>query len=414
MTRIAKLLEHRVWQLRHRAASCLSVLEEGLVIVENGVGRNQERLIVLDDLFPSLATAFRIAEINAILSHFPTAVVYSSWPSRRGFRNYATSYPGLAHRVRRFSPSRRLRGSAAYVVFLNNIFSYLERIEEARLPFVFELYPGGGFGLNEPTSNARLQRVFGSPMFSKVIVTQSIAREYLLQKKLCEEQKIEFIFGGVVSSDSLHDIPSQRARYGLDKETVDICFVADKYMPRGVDKGYDRYIECAHALSGRYPEARFHVVGNFTEVDVDVSALRDRITFYGFRFTSFFPRFYSRMDIILSPNMPFVLSPGKFDGFPTGCCIEAGLCGTAVFATDELGMNEERLRDGEEIVIISPEPQQIAETVGEYIANPEQLASLGQNGQRAIRRLFSLDVQMSPRLRVLSDLLTGASRSLGS
>jgi glycosyltransferase involved in cell wall biosynthesis len=300
------------------------------------------------------------------------------------------------------------------VVFLNNIFSYLGRIEEARLPFVFELYPGGGFHLNDPASDARLRRVFDSPLFRKVIATQSITRDYLLQKKLCEEQKIEFIYGGVLSSDSLYDIPSQRALYGSGKETIDICFVADKYMPRGADKGYDRYIECAHILCRRYQQARFHVVGNFTQADVDVSALGDQITFYGFRFTPFFPPFYSRMDIILSPNVPFLLYPGKFDGFPTGGCIEAALCGTAIFATDELGMNEGRLKDREEIVLISREPDEIAETVGKYVADPSRLAALAQNGQRAVRQLFSLDAQMTPRLRVLSDLLSSASGGFGS
>jgi len=119
------------------------------------------------------------------------------------------------------------------------------------------------------------------------------------------------------------------------------------------------------------------------------------------------------MDVILSPNIPFVFARGAFDGFPTGCCIEAALCGTAVFATDELGMNEGRLKDGEEIVVISREPEEIAETVGRYISNPEALASLAQKGQGAIGRLFSLDAQMTPRLRVLSELLGGASRGFG-
>ena len=396
------------------AARCLSVLEEGLVIVENGVSRTQDGLIILDDLFPSLATAFRIAEINAILSHFPSAVAYSSWPSRRGFHNYAASYPRLARRVRRFSALRRLRGSAAYVVFLHNVFGFLEKIEEAHLPFIFELYPGGGFYLNEPASDAKLRRVFESPLFRKVIATQRITRDYLLEKKLCDEHKIEFIYGGVLLSDSLSDIRNHRARYGSEKETIDICFVAEKYMLSGADKGYDRYIECAHILCRRYPQTRFHVVGNFTQGDLDVRALGDQITFYGFRFTPFFPQFYSRMDIILSPNIPFVLCPGKFDGFPTGGCVEAALCGTAMFVTDELGMNEQRFRDGEEIVIISREPKEIAEAIEEYISNPGRLASLGQNGQRAVRRFFSLEAQMPPRFRVLSDLLTGASRGLGS
>jgi glycosyltransferase involved in cell wall biosynthesis len=381
-------------------------------VVENLVTRDTERLVIIDDVFPCLSTAFRVAEFNSILKSLSSAVVYSTWPDRSAFSEYRTCYRQFANRVRRFHPLRQLKGGAAYVVFLNNIYGFLQYLENARLPFVFELYPGGGFYLDEAVSDAHLSRVLLSPMFRKVVVTQNVTRDYLLRKKFCQEDQIEFTFGVVTLSDVLREAPANRFRYGVNKGVVDICFVANKYVPGGLDKGYDRFVACARTLSRRYPGARFHVVGNFTRQDADVADLGDRITFYGNRPTAFFPEFHSRMDLILSPNVPFVFGPGAFDGFPTGCCIEAALCGTAMFVTDELGMNEGRLKDREEIVIISREPDDIAETVGEYIASPDRLASLAQNGQRAVRRLFSLDAQMTPRLRILSNLLTGASRGL--
>jgi glycosyltransferase involved in cell wall biosynthesis len=384
-------------------------LEHASVLAENIVTQDNERLIIIDDFFPSLATAFRIAEINAILKHFKTAVAYSKCPDEYVFSRYAACYQELANRVRRFHPLRRLEGSAAYVIFLNNIFCHVELLEKARLPFVFELYPGGGFYLNEAGSDARLERVVSSPMFRKVIVTQNVTRDYLLRKRFCDKEEIEFIFGVVEASDALTEVPRHRVRYGADKRSLDICFVANKYMPRGADKGYDRFIASARILRGRHRQVRFHVVGDFTEKDVEVTDLRDCITFYGHQFTEFFPRFYSRMDIILSPNVPFLFAPGAFDGFPTGCCIEAALCGTAMFVSDELGMNDNRLKDGEEVVIIPSEPEPIAGLVGKYIADPERLARLAQNGQRAVQNLFAIEVQMMPRLRLLSDLLVGAS-----
>jgi glycosyltransferase involved in cell wall biosynthesis len=386
-------------------------LERLSVAAESLLAGDRERLLVVDDFFPCLATAFRVAEFNSILERFKTAVVYSAWPERRAFSEYRAHYPQFAGRVRSFHSARQLKGAAAYVVFLNNIYRFLDNLELARLPFVVELYPGGGFYLDEPVSNAHLERVLASPMFRKAIVTQNVTRDYLLRKNLCPKDRIEFIFGVVAPFDSLGEVAAPRFRYALNKDTIDICFVANKYMPGGLDKGYDRFLKSAAILSRRYSQARFHIVGNFREEDGDITELRDRITFYGHRPTEFFPDFHSRMDLILSPNIPFVFAPGAFDGFPTGCCIEAALCGTAVFAADELGMNEGRLRDGEEIVTISREPDEIAEIVGQYIANPTRLASLAQNGQRAIRRLFSVDAQMIPRLRVLSDLLGGASLS---
>jgi glycosyltransferase involved in cell wall biosynthesis len=206
----------------------------------------------------------------------------------------------------------------------------------------------------------------------------------------------------------LHDNSGCRISYGLGKTTLDICFVANKNVPRGADKGYDRFIDAARILSRRHAQVRFHVVGQLTEQDIEVADLGDKITFYGHQPTSFFPQFHGRMDIILSPNIPFALYAGAFDGFPTGACVEAALCGTALFVTDELGMNDGYFKDGEEIVIISREPEQIADRIGEYISEPERLSSIGQKGQRAARRLFSLEVQMAPRVRVLSNLMTSS------
>jgi glycosyltransferase involved in cell wall biosynthesis len=241
-------------------------------------------------------------------------------------------------------------------------------------------------------------------MFRKVIVTQSVTRDYLLRKGFCSEEEIEFIFGVVLLSDTLGEVPGHRTRYGLTKKSLDICFVANKYTPPVIYKGYDRFVACARILASRLPEVHFHVVGTFTEDDVELGDLRNRITFYGHQLTPFFPEFYSRMDIILSPNMPFVFKPGSFDGFPTGSCVEAALCGTAMFVSDELKMNQGRLKDGEELVIISCEPEEIAEIIEKYTVDPRRLADLAENGARASRTLFSIDTQMARRLRVLAEL----------
>jgi glycosyltransferase involved in cell wall biosynthesis len=408
MSEDASFLKRGLFQLRHTASHSLTTAACLLAILENVVRDDKHSLIVIDDYFPHLGTAFRIAEINYILNHFNSAIVYSTCPGLRAFREYAAFYPHFSRRVRRFHPWLHLRGSAAYIIFLNNAFEYLHPLERAHLPFVFELYPGGGFHLNGVVSDAHLRRVMDSPMFRKVIVTQRITRDYLLDKKFCRREQIEFVYGGVFLCDDLHEVPGQAFRYGINKQCMDICFVANKYTNRGIDKGYDRFIECARILHSGHPQIHFHVVGTFAETDVALEDLRDAITFYGPQFTPFFPAFYSRMDLIVSPNMPFLLAPGAFDGFPPGCCIEAALCGAAVFLTDPLGLNEGRFKDREDVVIISPEPAEIASTVEEYLADPARLARLAQSGERAVRQLFALDAQMVPRLRVLSELLAEA------
>jgi glycosyltransferase involved in cell wall biosynthesis len=413
MTSMGRLIQRSRWWVRHAASSCLSKADDAFAILGNlALEDDKTRLIVLDDFFPCLKTGFRVAEFNAILEHFPNTIIYSSRASRTDFRRYAITYPKQATRVRRYSARRRLNGCFAYVVFLNNIAAFIGKIEEARLPFAFELYPGGGLHLDLPNTDARLSRIFGSAMFRKVIVTQNVTRDYLLRKGFCEPSQIEFLFGVVAPSDVLGEGPTTRLRFGLNKQTLDICFIANKYMPGGLDKGYDRFILTARILAGLSSDVRFHVVGEFTREDGDVSDLEGKITFYGPQPTAFFPKFHAGMDLILSPNLPFVAMPGGFDGFPTGCCIEAALCGTAMFVTDELGMNEGRLKDGEEIVVVSRDPAQIAETIWKYVIDPARLSSLAQNGQKAVRVLFSLEAQMRPRLRLLSQLQSEAISGL--
>jgi glycosyltransferase involved in cell wall biosynthesis len=371
--------------------------------------RRRHDLVIIDDFFPCLATAFRVAEFNSIFDHFRQAVLFSASKDMACFSSYAQCYPQFASRIHKFHSARRLNGSGAYLVFLNNIFGYLAYLEKYRLPFVFELYPGGGFYIDDAVSDAHLRKVFSSTMFRKVIVTQNITRDYLLKKGLCREQQIELIFGVVVLSNMLSNAPGERSHFGFDKNVLDICFVANKYMPGGLDKGYDRFIACAELLCKRNSQIRFHVVGNFNEGDIEISSLlHNRINFYGPRVTAFFPGFYANMDLMLSPNVPFVFGPGAFDGFPTGCCIEAALCGTALFMCDELQLNGGRLTDGKEVVLIPRDPQGIVEIIDWYIQNPPNLRLLAANGQQAVRNLFDLEIQMAPRLRVLSELLRGS------
>jgi glycosyltransferase involved in cell wall biosynthesis len=164
------------------------------------------------------------------------------------------------------------------------------------------------------------------------------------------------------------------------------------------------FVEVAKLLSNKHDDIFFHVVGSFDRSDIDVGDIGARIKFYGTKPTGYFPAFYSGMDMILSPNVPFVLSPGAFDGFPTGGCIEAGLSGVAVFCSDPLDQNIE-FEDGEELVIISRDPEAISEKITRYRARHDELNELARKGQKAFERVFGEEAQLGPRLRLLSDLM---------
>lgn len=397
----------RSWRERARSGLTLGIgqarrrLHQAPITWAN-LSRRRRSLLILDDFFPNLLTAFRIAELNCLLRRFPDALVFSTQPDPSAFVEYTAVYPDLGSRVRPFHPHRRLRASAGYFVFLNNAFAHVARFERERIPFVLELYPGGGLQLADSTSDAKLRRVLGSPMFRRVIVTQRVTRDYLVQQRFCLPEQMEYVFGVVMLSDQLAEVPAARRRLGESKDAADVCFVAAKYTPTGADKGYDRFIEFARILRQTHANTRFHVVGGFQAGDVYVRDFGDSMKFYGPRPTSFFPEFYSRMDAIVSPNTPFLLAPGAFDGFPLGCCIEAALCGCAVFLTDPLQLNDGRFRDREELVLIPPEPAGIAALVREYLHDPPRLRALAEQGERAMRARFALEVQMAPRLRLIA------------
>ena len=379
-----------------------------------------ERLTIMDDLFPFLGTAWRIAEYNYYLDYFGIAQVISSVATLKGWRSfhqvlleYLKLYPHNKGRVSHLHSRRILPPGLAYTVFINNAFQFIEPLEQANLPFAFTLYPGGGFQVDDNMCDAKLRRVLTSPCFRKVIVTQKISHEYLLSKGWCAPSDIEFIYGCVIPHGGQPEQARAKRYYQQDKATFDICFVAHKYIPRGVDKGYDVFIEAAKALAKVHPDFRFHVVGSFNEQDIDVRELGDRLQFYGPQLTDFFTGFYKGMDVILSPNIHFTQARGAFDGFPTGACMEAGMAGVAVFCTDSLNQNF-IFREGEEIVIIPHDASKICDEIEHYRRYYDDLYRLSRKGQEAFRRTFDREAQMGPRVRLLSACLESGAKKEAS
>jgi lipopolysaccharide transport system ATP-binding protein len=117
----------------------------------------QSDICVLDDFFPNLLTGFRVAEYNAYLAEFEHLQVLSNYGHFAVHHaQYAAQYPQFAARVREFSPQALSGFGLAYLNFLNNAVMYLPYLTQAQLPFVMTLFPGGGFGLHEPESDAKL------------------------------------------------------------------------------------------------------------------------------------------------------------------------------------------------------------------------------------------------------------------
>lgn len=363
------------------------------------------KAFILDDYYPDLSSSFRIAEYNWYLRHFAKWRIFSTGrhflASHAGF---AEVYPDLADRVFH-SVDLVEKPDLYYCIFVNNVIDYLGIFEKDNVPFSFTLYPGGGLRLNDPEVDEQLKRIGSSRLFRDVIVTQKTTLEYVREKEFFDERRLHFIYGGTLDSRFFRDNHIPKRRYGKEKDTFDICFIAFRYDPRGVSKGYDIFLEVARELMGYHSDIRFHLVGNtwWDVIDeMDTSFLEGRLTDHGVLPTSAFPEFHSGMDMMLSPNRPFChpAFPGSFDGFPTACCMEAGMCGTPVLCTDLLGDNI-AFKDGRDIRIIPYDIEGICDIVTCYFEDLDALYELGENCRESFLRVLDLESQMEARCRAL-------------
>jgi glycosyltransferase involved in cell wall biosynthesis len=369
-------------------------------------------LAVMDDIFPLGLSGFRYLEFTALLREFPDVLALSTGtaiPSldrsldlKSTVARFRDERPELADRIVPVEGRFRLNADLAYMVFLQNANTFLPLLEENGVPFVFTLYPGGGFVLNDPECDRTLARVLGSSCLRKVIVTQPLTHEYLLDRRFCDPARIAYIYGGVfqVARDSEGDGPDASGSSPKPEDGLNVCFVAHKYSARGYDKGYDVFVAVARELSERYSDITFHVVGDFAPDDVELGPARDRFVFYGQREPEFFGPFYRTMHIIVSPNRPFVF-PGKFDGFPTGCCIEAGAAGVAVFCTDELDQNRSFV-PGTEIEIINLDVGETVLRLERYYHDRSALTALAARCRERFLAEFDLETQLRRRFDIIN------------
>lgn len=376
--------------------------------------------VIIDSMFPQKEPfGFRNAETNEYIRRikgFRAYTMYTMFPeegapfghsygiSKKQFqenkKGYLKFYPANKNSIRQLEEGRRYNFQLAYTFFLAETYTLLPFLEKNSIPFVFILYPGGLFSILSKESNDMLSRIFSSPCFRRVIVTQQITRDHIIENNLCPGNKIDYVYGGIAQF-SKKEVRAKKL-YPGDKQAFDICFVAAKYSEGGVDKGYDLFIESAKKIAAKADDARFHVVGNFDENDIDVTAFKDKITFYGFREPEFLLELYSSMDIFLSPNRPFKLYEGNFDGFPLG--VDAGYCGTAMFVSDELKMNHHFTND-EDIVIVPLNAQKIATKVLEYYNDTERLYELSRKCMDKCQKLFDIDYQVDERIKVFKKII---------
>ncbi|UWY28617.1 glycosyltransferase [Flavobacterium sp. TR2] len=373
-------------------------------------GLKKNDLLIFDDIFPHPISGFRLEEFTFLLNCLkkskivvlPTAYRFINTPvveHKKHIKEFESQFK-LKNKVKLRKGFLNINAKVFYCVFLHNISRNLSWLEKHKIPFIFTLYPGGGFELEESKSDNELKKVCESPMFRKVIVTQQITYDYLLKKNICKAESIKFIFGCVVPQISMIKDLVNKKSYLINKKTFDICFCAAKYTPTGKDKGYDVFIEFAKMIALRYDFVKFHIIGGFSESDIDVSDIENKTKFYGYQNFEALGGIYQTMDVLVSPNKAFKLGKGGFDGFPLGTVVEAALNGVVVLIADELKQNSLFIQN-EDLIIIDSTSESIMKHIVELIENPQKLYGISQKGRQKFREIYSNEIQMSPRITLI-------------
>ncbi len=367
--------------------------------------------VIVDDFFPNLLTGFRIAEFNAHLQAFGQLQIMSSLGDFSDqFGPYQALYPEYAGRVSTYCPGRLAGAELAYITFLNNAHAYLDDLAQHGVPFVLNLYPGGGLGLGDADSDRKLLRVLASPLLKSLIVTQPVIERYvndLAQAHAIALPPVHLVPGVVVHPDYFDPrLISHGPRYGQGKDHLDVCFVAESYMPGAVNKGFPDFMAAMKNLTD-LPCLRIHVVGGgYTPEDLHTPGSSPTIRYHGRLPTAQLRDFYGHMDLIISPNRPGQLHAGNFDGFPTGACVEAALCEVAIMATDALHQNPGYL-DQQSIFLLDHATQTLAQQIERQVrhlaAHPEQLSQVATRGQHLTRQLYSPERQIATRQAILRE-----------
>jgi len=374
---------------------------------------HQAPWFILDDFFPNLLTGFRVAEYNAHLQAFPQMQIMSSLAEFTDhFSAYRLLYPELAHRIGQYVPSRLQGAKFAYITFLNNAHQYLDDLTRFQIPFVLNLYPGGGLGLNEAESDQKLLRVLASPLLKAIIVTQSVVENYLEQLAQTNSLRLpplHLIQGVVANPDYFNAKLTQHGpRYGFGKEVLDVCFVAENYMAGAANKGFPDFVQAMQGLHN-LPQLRMHLVGGgYSPADYQVPDLGGSIQYHGRLPTTQLREFFAQMDIIVSPSRPGLLHAGNFDGFPTGACVEAALCQVAIVATDALQQNPGYIEQ-ESIFLLqydSPLALQIEQVIRRLALHPDLLSKVATQGQLLTQILHAPEKQIASRQDILRKAAT--------
>ncbi|MWB94785.1 hypothetical protein GON26_10445 [Flavobacterium sp. GA093] len=375
---------------------------------------NSKGIIILDDFLPSTLSPWRSYEYSEICSFFDNTRIkvdgstYEHYTQEKSFdQNLAlltANYPSLTDKIGKLKFSSNLNSQLIYMLFYNNIKKHFEVLNRNKNPFTLTLYPGGGFGFDDKLLDENLKRYFDSIYFKGVIVNQNITKEYLLEKKLCDPEKINLINGVPLN---LNTLEIKNFRYLKDTKKTSILFFANKYTNDGSDKGFDVFQKIVSLLKHKKDDFNFIVIGGFSQNDLVDRSLDNIVEFKGILDEFQFESILKKTHIMISPNKPFVLSKNAFDGFPLATSVTASIFGNVNFMTDYF--NESKhidLEDGIDFYKINNNLDEMIKQIMQLHTNKDLMKRIAENGRNKMLHLYSFNQQITPRIEHFKKILS--------
>jgi len=173
-------------------------------------------LVIIDDVFPHPLSGLRYQEFPRYLEQFNSMKVLSTGSNIHLLGNetleeliisFKRKFPKTRGKLEKFSSFNNINCKLLYFAFSENTISFVALAEERSIPFIFTLYPGT-FCLNNDQVDNLLKRIFSSPCFGKVIVTNQIIYDYLISKHFCNPEQIVFILDEPSPLIKLNIIPT--------------------------------------------------------------------------------------------------------------------------------------------------------------------------------------------------------------
>lgn len=364
-------------------------------------------LVIFDDFFPSPYSDWRKNEILFYLQNVDNSIVFIGrhlndkifYPSGldQNIKDFLNQNPSLESSIKKIKLGQDIKAKLGYCIFLGNIIHSIGYFKKNSIPFVFTLYPGGGFKMFDENVEQCLNEIFNCHLFRHVFVNMPHVYDYIKDKFKLNEGQISYIYGAPITL-----FPNSELKKSICSK-IRVVFSSHKYSRYGIDKGLDIFVRVAKSLEYN-DRFTFTVIGGFVEKDLVVKSsniiLKNEIIPENLNHE------FSNYDIIVSPNRSHVLGLGSFDGFPTATVLHAANSGCMMMLTDEWNNSSKiGLVDNVDFSLIAPNADLIVSKLIYFYENRTEIGRIALNGKMKLNSLLDLEKQLPRRLEILNKYL---------